>query len=313
MKVLFTYHYGDEKMAEIKDMGYEVLYISEKKVENGPEVDEVEILCCYNPFDRIDITRMSRLEWIQLSSIGIDQLPKEEVIAQGVTVTNNRGGYSIPMGEWVVGKLLEIYKQSPKLYEQQRAHQWKLSSEVRELFGKKIGFLGTGTIASETAKRLSGFEVERIGFNTTGHAENHFDACYALDRVEEHLPTLDAVVIALPATPSTRGFVNRERLALMADDAVLINIARGEILDEDALIDVLNTGKFSGVALDVVTEEPLDPTSPLWAFDRVLITPHNSWISEMRNERRFALIKENLRRYMVKEPLKNVVDIERGY
>jgi phosphoglycerate dehydrogenase-like enzyme len=313
VKVLFTYHYGEDKMSEIKALGYEVVYISEKKVENGPQVDDAEILCCYNPFDRIDITRMPALKWIQLSSIGIDQVPKTDVVDRGVILTNNRGGYSIPMGEWVVGKWLEIYKESRRFYEQQREKTWRLSTEVRELHGKRVGFLGTGTIASESAKRLAGFEVERIGFNTSGHGAEHFDACYPLDQLEAHLPLLDTIVVALPSTPATRHFLDERRLGLMRDDAVLINIARGEIIDEAALIETLQKGKFLGVALDVVTEEPLAEDSPLWDFDRVLITPHNSWISEMRNERRFALIKENLRRFMADEPLMNVVDIERGY
>ena len=125
MKVLFTYNYGDENMEAVRQLGYELVYRHERLVENGPQVDDIDVLVCYDPFERLDIKKMKHLKWIQISSIGIDQAPLEYVIEKGIKITNNRGGYSIPMGEWVVLKALEIHKQSWSLYENQRDKKWR--------------------------------------------------------------------------------------------------------------------------------------------------------------------------------------------
>lgn len=313
MKAVFTYDYGKEKMDAIRALGYDVHYIHESEIENSERIDSAEILVCYNPFRRLDLSRMKALKWIQLSSIGFDQLPEEALSGRDILVTNNRGGYSKPMGEWIVMNILEILKHRKAFYKAQQNRVWALDSGILELCGKRVGFLGTGTIAQEAAKRLSGFEADLWGFNTSGHETEHFHKCFALETLREHASLLDVLVVALPHTESTHHIVNRDLMDCMKDDAVLINVSRGGNIDEDALIEALKNDKFSGVALDVFEKEPLSEDSPLWEMERVYISPHNSWVSEMKNERRYALILENMRRYRAKEPLQNVIDIKRGY
>lgn len=313
MKVLFTYHYGEDKMKAINDLGYEIVHIHESSITNCKEIEDIEGLVCYKPFNTLDIKKLKNLKWIQLSSIGIDQAPLDYIREKEIILTNNKGGYSIPMGEWIILKILEIYKNSRYFYERQREKKWKLSTDLLELYGKNVGFLGTGTISKEGAKRLQGFGVKIYGLNTKGRDTEYFDKCYSVNDIDKLLSICDVVVCAIPYTRETHHLLNEEKLTKMKRDSVLINVSRGSIIDEKALIGKVKEGKFMGVALDVFENEPLSSDSPLWNFDNVYITPHNSWISEMRNERRFQNIYENMRRYKNGEELINIVDLNRGY
>jgi phosphoglycerate dehydrogenase-like enzyme len=314
MKLLMTYDYGPQAIAEIRALGHEVLTIKENELESTRhDLSDIEVLVCYNPFKNLDLDAMSALRYILLSSIGIDQLPAEHVLARNLVVTNNRGGYSKPMGEWIVWNLLSAFKNSDWFYNHQRKKEWKITTDVLELVGKTIGFLGTGTIAQEAAKRLSGFEVQCLGLNTHGHPHEAFDRVYSAGDKLLLAARCDAVVIALPQTANTEHFVDQTFLEHMKPDAVLINISRGAVLDESALLEALDQGRFRSVHLDVFDQEPLPEEHPFWEVDRVHITPHNSWISEQRNNRRFDLILENLRRLADGRQLLNVVDVRRGY
>lgn len=313
MKVLFTYNYGDEKMKAVEKLGYEIAYVSEKEVSYTDEISDTDVLVGYNPFPRLDISRLKQLKWIQLSSIGIDQVPIEKVKEQGIIVTNNRSGYSIPIGEWIVMMILELLKNSKAFYNKQREKKWKIDTTVLELYKKTVCFVGTGSIATEAAKRLQGFDANIIGVNTKGKKVVYFNSCYPISDLEYALSQADAVVLSIPYTKETHHLLNENNIGLLKKGACLINIARGSIVKESALIDALQKGYLRGAALDVFEEEPLPGTSPIWELDNVIITPHNSWVSELRNERRYNIIYENLRRFLAGEELMNIVDIDRGY
>lgn len=313
MKILFTYDYGEEKMKAVKELGYELLYVKENDITYTEAMADAEVLVCYNPFDSLDIARLSNLKWIQLSSIGIDQLPKEKVRQQEIVVTNNRSGYSIPMGEWIVMSVLQLMKNSRELLLRQQDKKWKIDTGIMELYGKTICFIGTGSIASEAAKRLQGFGVRIIGINTTGRRLEYFDECHPMEELEMVLSQADVVVVSIPGTQATQHLLNTNNIGAIKNGACIVNIARGSIIDESALLEALRKGNLRGAALDVFEEEPLPPENPLWDMDNVIITPHNSWISEMRNERRYSIIYENLRRYAAGESLINIVNVERGY
>lgn len=312
-KCLLTYNYGDKNISLIEDLGYEIIIKPEQGLIYSEELKEVEVLVCYNPFDSLDISLMKDLKWIQLSSAGIDQLPKDKVIENSILVTNNRGGYSIPMGEWIVLNILEIYKNRMNIYKNRINKRWKMDTSIIELYGRTVGFIGTGTIAIEAAKRLQGFGVKVIGMNSSGDDTEYFEKCYAREQMEELLEKSDIVIITIPYTKETHHLFSKQVLRKIKDDAVLINVARGSIIDEEALIEELKKGRFKGVALDVFEKEPLPEDSPLWDFNNVIITCHNSWISEMRNKRRFEMIYENLKNYIIGDKLKNQVDVKRGY
>lgn len=313
MKVLFTKRFSDEKMESFSELGYEVVYIREDEASYRDELSDVDLLVCYDPFETLDISKLKKLKWIQLFSVGIDQLPKQKVRGQGIIVTNNKSGFSIPMGEWIVMKILELLKNSKGFYDNQREKKWQPDSTLLELYNKTVCFIGTGSIAIEAAKRLQGFDVNIIGINSTGRRVEYFNNCHPMKELSYALSQADAVVISIPYTKETHHLINEENISFIKKGACLINIARGSIVKEPALIEALREGNIHGAALDVFEEEPLPAESPLWEMSNAIITPHNSWVSEMRTERRYSIIYENLRRHIKGEVLLNIVDIDKGY
>ena len=311
MKVLFTKDYGKEKFDKIRELGYEIMYYNENIVTNNEDVDSADILVTYNPFRTLDINKMENLKYIQTTSIGIDQIPVDKILNRDIVIANNKGGYSIPIGEWIVMSILEIYKNSKKFHEQQINKKWKMNFSITELSGKKIGFIGTGTLATEAAKRLQGFDVEVWGVNTTGHNREYFDKCFASDKMDEVFKNCDVVVVTIPATKDTLGIINKDKFEIMKDDSVFINVGRGKIVNEEDLIKYLD--KFEGVALDVFEQEPLPKESPLWDADNVIVTPHNCWVSDKNDIRVEKLMYSNLKKYKEGKQVDNIVNIERGY
>ena len=313
MKVLFTYDYGKEQLDRIRGLGYEVVIINEDTFTELQVPFDADVLCCYNPFERVDINKFTKLKLILLSSIGIDFIPKDDIIKNSIILTNNRGGYSIPMGEWIVMNLLMLSKKSTTFWDNKKQKKWKLDTKLTELYGKTVTFLGTGTISTEAAKRLQGFGMNVLGVNTKGTISQYFDKAYSLDEVKTAISMADYLVMVLPFTEKTHHFLDQEKLGWMKDSARLINVSRGNVIDERAMTKALKDKAIAGAALDVFEEEPLSVDSELWDMDNVYISPHNSWISEQRDARRFNLIYENLKAYIEDKPLKNVVDIRRGY
>lgn len=313
MKVLFTYNYGEEKMRAVSELGYELICVKENDISYTNEISDIDALVCYDPFTDLDISKLKQLKWIQLSSIGIDQIPKDKIKAQRITVTNNKSGYSIPMGEWIVMSILQLLKNSKGLYYKQSEKKWKMDSTLLELFNKTVCFIGTGSIAAEAAKRLQGFGVKITGVNTTGKKAEYFDSCYPIKELEHVLSQADVVVVSIPDTKETYHLINEVNISSIKKGACLINISRGSNIEESALVEALKRGDLRGAALDVFEEEPLPEESPLWGMENVIITPHNSWISEMRNERRYNIIYENLKRFIAGESLMNIVNVDRGY
>lgn len=311
MKVLLTENYTEVQINKIENLGYEVMYNRNKKSNEYKSIEDINILVCYNPFNDIDISKLINLRLIQLTSVGIDQVPKEKIIKNGIILCNNKGGYSIPMAEYIIMYILNIYKNTNGIYKNKLNKLWKTDYKLEELKNKKIGFLGTGTISQETAKRLRGFEVDIYGVNTDGRSINFFDKCYSIEYMDRVLEECDIVISTIPSTKDTIGIINKDKFRLMKDGSVFINVGRGNIVNEKDLIN--NIKKFKGVALDVFEEEPLPVNNELWNFENVTITAHNSWISDKNSERTFDTIYENLKRYINGENLKNVVNIERGY
>lgn len=311
MKVLFTVKQNENDLQKIKDLGYDVLYIPENKIYNTEQTDDADVLVTYNPFNSLDISKMKNLKYIMLTSVGFDQLPMEKVLNQGIMVTNNKGGYSIPIAEWIVMCILEIYKNSKVFYKNQSEKIWHLDYHLDEIDGKTIGFLGTGTIASEAAKRLIPFGVRVLGYNTNGRDVEFFNKCYAKDQMDEIFKNSDVVVATMPCTKETEKIIDKSKFDLMKDNSIFINVGRGKIVNQKDLENSLD--KFKGVALDVFESEPLDKDSILWSAENVKVTSHNSWVSVKNKIRTSNLIYSNLEKYINKETVKNIVNIKRGY
>jgi phosphoglycerate dehydrogenase-like enzyme len=312
VKTLITYNFGEEKMEGLRKLGCDLMYIPEKQVVYSEELSDVEILIGYDPFKTLDISKMKKLRWIQLFSAGIDQIPIDYIKETDIIITNNKG-YSIPIGEWIVMNILELLKHSARLMHNQDRRLWKMDTGILEVYGKTVGFLGTGAIAKEAAKRLQPFEARILGLNTRGTDVAYFHKCYSADRIDDMLSQSDIVVVTIPYTGSSYHLIDAERVRSMKDGVLFINISRGTIVDEEALIEALRSGKIAGAALDVVEHEPLSPESPLWDMENVIVTPHNSWISDMKDQRRYETIQGNIEKYIKGKEMNNVLDLKRGY
>ena len=261
------------------------------------------------------VTRSSRLRWIHSAAAGVDRVTTPVVRERGLVVTNARGVFSRPIAEYVVMMSLAIARRLPQLLELQRERTWQ-PLRGRELSELTIGIVGYGSIGVELSRLLSPFGCRILA--TRRHPERGAgDApnveLHGLERLEEVLSASDIVVVAAPLTDETAGLIGAEQLAQMREDAWLINIARGRLIDELALRRALQSGWIGGAVLDVFAEEPLAPDSPLYETPNLVITPHTSWASDRVAERTVDLFVENLRAFRAGEPMRNVVDLEAGY
>ena len=258
------------------------------------------------------VARAPRLRWIHSASAGVDRISTPSVRQRGLVVTNARGVFSRPIAEYVVMMSLAVARRLPQLLELQRERTWQ-PLRGRELSELTIGIVGYGSIGAEVARLLQPFGCRILA--TRRHPERGADGVelYGLEDLREVLRASDIVVIAAPLTDETAGLIGAEQLAEMREDAWLINIARGRLVDELALRRALESGWIGGAVLDVFGEEPLSPDSPLYRTPNVIITPHTSWASDRVIERSVDLFIDNLRRDRAGEPLRNVVDLEAGY
>jgi phosphoglycerate dehydrogenase-like enzyme len=185
---------------------------------------------------------------------------------------------------------------------------------VDELAGRTLLIVGLGQIGAEVARLAAAFGMRIVGLNRTGAGEYPFvDELARIEALEDWLPRADAVVICLPLTDATRGLINAAAIAQIKPGAALVNVGRGAVIDEDALVQALRERRLAGAALDVFAAEPLDHDSPLWELPNVLLSPHTAGLSLRENERIVSLFGENLRRYLRGEKLLNQVDPELLY
>lgn len=261
------------------------------------------------------VARAPRLRWIHSASAGVDRVTTSAVRERGLTVTNARGVFSKPIAEYVVMMALAIARRLPQLLELQRERTWQ-PLRGRELAELTIGIVGYGDIGKEVARLLEPFGCRVIATRRhpdRGPGEGSRVEMYGLDQLNEVLRQSDIVVVAAPLTDETAGLIGAEQLGEMRETAWLINIARGRLIDELALRRALESGWIGGAVLDVFSEEPLSPESPLYRTPNLVITPHTSWASNRVAERTVDLFVENLKRDRAGEPLRNVVDLEAGY
>lgn len=278
---------------------------------------EAEILF---DFDYTNLDHLAELipnvRWIQASSAGIGpMLVRTGLIHTSITFTTASGVHGVPLAEFVAMALLWFAKGGPRIVRDQVDRRWKRTC-ARELRGSTVGIVGLGGVGRQVARtcRALGLRVIAAKRTAEGTADGvGVDALVAPSRLHEMLREADALVLACPQTPETEGLIGRAELAVMKPDAILINIARGAVVDEPALIEALQRGRLGGAALDVAAREPLPRDSPLWSLPNVLISPHSASTVTIENARLTDLFCENLRRYLRGEPLRNVFDRTRLY
>ena len=302
MNLLLTgcFKYSEIQMESLRSLGYTVYFMQQEKDELPLEAAEVDATVCNGLFLSHDIDTFSRLKLIQLTSSGFDRVPVEKIKECGIELYNARGVYSTPMAEWAVFRVLEHYKQGWFFCKEQEAGRWTKHRGLREVAGIKVAVVGAGNVGMEVAKRFQAFGAETTGFDIHTNETIGFDHMALTETFGERVCEYDIVVITAPLLPSTRGLISREVLLAMKQDAILVNIARGGLIDEQALCEVLTERKDLFAALDVFETEPLVEKSPLWRMDNVAISPHNSFVSNGNNARMFKVMYENLKNFIEK-------------
>ena len=296
MNLLITGAWQDAKnhFEEIKALGHEIIFLQWEKDELPCGYEEVEGVICNGLFLNHPIEKFTNLRYIQLTSAGFDRVPMEYVKEHGIEIHNARGVYSIPMAEFAVGGVLQLYKQSGFFSENQKLHKWEKHRGLLELSGKTVCIVGCGSVGTECAKRFKAFGCKIIGVDIVIRSDEYYDDMVLLSDFDNVLAQSDVMVLTLPLTDDTRHLINGDRLSAMKEASVLVNIARGAIVDTNALIEALQSQRFGGAVLDVFEEEPLGEDSQLWKMENVVVTPHCSFVGEKNCNRLSELIINNL-------------------
>ena len=295
MNLLITGAWGDAQkyIDQIKAMGYQVRFMQWEKDE-VPDYDWVEGVICNGLFLYHPISSFPNLKYIQFTSAGFDRADMAEAEKRNIKTHNARGVYSTPMAEYAVAGVLSLFKRVVEFHEQQERHEWKKIREIRELSGKRVVIVGCGDVGRECAKRFRAFGCKVLGFNRSLRENPAFDEIRPLDELNSALPEADVLILTLGLSAETRHLMNVERLALLKSGAVLVNLARGALIDTEALIAALP--KLTGAVLDVFEEEPLPESSPLWDAENVILTPHNSFVGEGNGARLVRVIIDSLKK-----------------
>ena len=266
------------------------------------------------PYNRLRFNPTGPLRWIQTASAGVERLLQHDIPSH-VQITNARGMHAGPIGEWVLGFILMHAKQLPVALANQRAQRWQRYA-VTNLRGATVGVVGLGAIGAEVARLAAAFGARVVAIRRSavpGATAPNCDALYPLTELDRLLAESDYVVLAVPLTPQTRNFIGAHELAEMKPGSVLVNIARGAIMDWQAMLAALRDRQIGAVYTDVTVPEPLPDGDPAWTTPNLFITPHNS--GTFPNERDVAaqIFVDNVQRYLHGEPLENLVDPARGY
>ena len=294
MNLLVTGAWYDGKncITELEARGHTVMFMQYEKDELPCSYEWVEGVVCNGLFLSHPIGKFTNLRYIQLTSAGFDRVDMDYVKAHGIEIHNARGVYSIPMAEFALSGVLQLYKQAAFFRENQKQHLWEKHRGLLELAGKKVLIVGCGSVGNECAKRFKAFDCRVTGVDLIPREDSLYSEMLPLDKLDNALKQADIVVLTLPLTEQTNYLIDNSKLSLMKDGATLVNIARGAIVDTQALLNHID--RFTGALLDVFEEEPLNENSPLWDKQNIILTPHNSFVGEGNGERLKEIIVENL-------------------
>jgi phosphoglycerate dehydrogenase-like enzyme len=242
--------------------------------------------------------------WLHMFSAGLDGPVFARLGAQGLTITHSAGSSAVPIAHTVLMQLITMCRRGRGWHLAQSAHRWE-QGEVDDVEGRRVTVVGLGSIGTEVARLAQHFGMQVTGLRRrpTG---NEPCRTMPISALHDLLPHTDDLVLTAPLDDHTRGMIGAEQLALLPRGARLVNVGRGELIDEPALVEALRSGHIGAAALDVFATEPLPTDSPLWDMPNVLITPHSSGSTELAEQRAAAVFTDNLRRLVAGEPLRNV-------
>ena len=315
MKLFTTAKFSGKDLDTLKALAPGLEVVRELDAEKAREhFRDAEIFCGFQLPGPLSEARA--LRWVQLTSAGAEHIFDTGILLSDALVTTASGVHAHSISEYVLSMMVMLGRRFPEILAETARHEWRPQRQRtyygEELHGKTVGVLGLGAIGQQvaTVSRCLGMRV--LGTRRS-RGEGVADEVFTPDRLLEMLPRCDFVVVTLPLTPETRGLVGERELRAMKPTAYLVNVARGNIVDESALVRALRDGWIAGAAFDVFAQEPLPPDSELWALPNLIVTPHMAGNFAAYLDRVMDILRENLRRYLAGEPLINLLDKQRGY
>lgn len=261
-----------------------------------------------NFLNKDNLSVLPKLKWAQSLMVGYNVVDQATMKAKNIIFTNAKDVYAITIAEDIITKILVINRNVKKYVHQMDEGIWKPHRFEPEIYGSTVGFLGSGSLANAAASRLKAFGARLITYRKSDLPNPVFDETYTGEAgLKRVLEQSDYVVITLPLNDNTNHLIDAEKLSWMKKEALLINVGRGEVVDQNALIQALQQGNLRGAGLDVMVPEPLPKESPLWYMDNVYITPHNAPSSPFMMSRLYDLVEDNIGRFLEQKPLKNTV------
>ena len=261
-----------------------------------------------NFLNKDNLSVWPKLKWAQSLIVGYNVVDQATMKAKNIIFTNAKDVYAITIAEDIITKILVINRNVKKYVHQMDEGIWKPHRFEPEIYGSTVGFLGSGSLANAAASRLKAFGARLITYRKSDLPNPVFDETYTGEAgLKRVLEQSDYVVITLPLNENTNHLIDAEKLSWMKKEALLINVGRGEVVDQNALIQALQQGNLRGAGLDVMVPEPLPKESPLWYMDNVYITPHNAPSSPFMMSRLYDLVEDNIGRFLEQKPLKNTV------
>lgn len=263
-----------------------------------------------------ETTEFTRLRFLQSTNAGVEKLI-DSGIPENITVANVTGAFGEVISEYILAGILALCRGLFRYRDNQQRHIWQPVKQEMLLCGKNALVLGCGDIGSAAARRLRSFGMKITGIRRNPAKTPYFDSVFGADRLDELLPDADIIVCCLPHTSQTQRMLSADRIRLIRHGAILVNVGRGSLIDEAALIDALKSGRLFGAVLDVFENEPLSENSPLWDMENVIVTPHISGPSfghYPEVERKIAEIcAQNISCFIGGKPLRNIIDKSKGY
>ncbi|MGE7092355.1 D-2-hydroxyacid dehydrogenase [Lysinibacillus sp. NPDC048646] len=286
--------------------------------ESGISIEELQkadVLVTYGEdLNEENIQYATKLKWIFVASAGVEKMPAQAIVDRGILVSNVRGIHKTPMAESMLAHILAIKRALPWMYEQQKKSEWSKKGKQTELRDSTALILGPGAIGSEVGRLLQAFGVATVGCNRSGKEAPYMDVMVSFDKLLEALPQADIVISVLPKTTETTHLLNEEHFKAMKNNAIFMNFGRGNLVDENVLIQAIKADEIGYAVLDVFEQEPLVTNSPLWTLPNVIVSPHISSHSSRYVERSLNIFKSSLIKWLDGDTdLENVMDLSRGY
>lgn len=294
-----------------RQTGEKVIVFNSEKEALGSLAD-AEILISWGRLGKDTLNACKNLKWLFSFSAGVEGLPFDLLAEKGVIVTNNRGIHGPQVAEHAIGYMIMFSRKLHRMIRNQLQRKWE-RIELNELMGKTLCIVGSGSIGKAVARRAKAFDMKVIGLKKHVETLEYFDAVWDMGRLHEALEQADYTILLTPLTPETRHMIGRTEFKAMKPTSVFINLSRGDTVDEEALIEALNSGVISGAGLDVFHEEPLPESNPLWGMENVIITPHNAGQSVNYIPRSMELFLESLSCYRQGQPIPNRIDLKKQY